>query len=90
MGKYREFAVVPGVVGFKVVMGCKELYFGDVTALKDAIDKYLDDPDATQEEFLAKDQRSGIAMPEARINQAQTRLVEPTAYRDETAKMAKC
>lgn len=39
---YRKFTITPGMCGFKVEMGCSELYFGHVSALKAAINSYLD------------------------------------------------
>jgi phosphoglucomutase len=55
--KYRDFSVVAGLVGFKVIIGCSEAYFGDVETLAKAIKNYLNDPEGTEKFFIGNDQR---------------------------------
>ena len=57
MKKYREFTVTPGMAGFKVQIGCSEVYFGDAKALDLAISAYLKDPEATEKKMTDGDMR---------------------------------
>lgn len=59
--RYREFKVTPGLRGFKVVIGCCEVYFDSVQELGQAINSYLYDPQGTEEKMLANDQRYGMS-----------------------------
>jgi hypothetical protein len=61
--KYREFTVTPGLVGFKVKIGCTEAYFGDKDSVGKAIAAYLNDPVATENEYLKSDMRNYNAPP---------------------------
>ena len=58
MKKYREFTVTPGMAGFKVKIGCSEVYFGDAKALDLAISAYLKDPEAMEKKMTAGDIRN--------------------------------
>jgi len=60
---YRGFNVVPGIHGFKVVIGCSELYFGSAEALHRALTRYLDDPQGTEKRFMEDDIRYGTLTP---------------------------
>jgi len=51
---YREFTVTPGIVGFKVKMGCTEASFGDAESLGMVIVEYL---------IINADQRFGGGAP---------------------------
>jgi hypothetical protein len=64
---YREFTVTPGMVGFRVKIGCSEAYFGDAPSCLEAIDSYLKDPQETERQYQQDDQRGGgmIAPPTA-------------------------
>ena len=58
MKKYREFTVTPGMAGFKVKIGCSEVYFGDAKSLDLAISAYLKDPEAMEKKMTAGDIRN--------------------------------
>ena len=60
---YREFTVTPGIAGFKVKIGCSEVYFGGTESLGRAILVYLNDPQGVEKEFINADQRIG-AVPQ--------------------------
>jgi hypothetical protein len=63
--KYRDILITPGMVGFKVKIGCAELYYANPkTLLKDLV-RYLREPDITTREFLSKDQRLIADAPQA-------------------------
>ncbi len=49
--RYREFTVTPGLTGFKVRIGCSELYFSNTSALIAEIHNYLNDPQKTERKF---------------------------------------
>lgn len=55
--RYKEFTVTPGMRGFKVKIGCAELYFGDTQTLLEAIRLYLQDPIKSVRHFTDKDIR---------------------------------
>jgi len=57
---YREFTVTPGIAGFKVKIGCSEVYFGGTESLGRAIVVYLNDPQGVEKEFINADQRIGM------------------------------
>ena len=57
MNKYREFKVVPGIQGFKVVIGCSEVYFGDEKDLAISLNAYLSNPEEMEKKMLSKDIR---------------------------------
>lgn len=61
--KYREFTVTPGVTGFKVKIGCSEVYFSDARVLAAAINDYLSDPQRTEQDFLRTDIRLAVTPP---------------------------
>jgi hypothetical protein len=48
---YREFIVTPGIVGFKVRIGCSEAYFGNKDDLRQAICNYLNDPQTEEKRY---------------------------------------
>jgi hypothetical protein len=50
--KYREFRVTPGLVGFKVIVGCSELYFTDAKKMGKEIMRYLNNPDKVEKEYV--------------------------------------
>ena len=56
---YREFTVTPGMVGFKIRIGCSELYFGDASSCLEAISGYMKTPQATERRYQRDDQRLG-------------------------------
>jgi hypothetical protein len=58
--KYREFTVTPGMVGFKVKIGCSEAYFGDKDGVRQAICNYLNDPEEAEKFYLGLDMRAGV------------------------------
>lgn len=72
--RYREFTVTPGVCGFKVKIGCSELYFSDIRVLSDAITEYLLNPQRTEELYLSRDKRLSSLFPQgqARISGLST------------------
>jgi hypothetical protein len=53
--KYREFTVTPGMVGFKVSIGCRDAYFGDKDSVGKAIVDYLNDPQRVEEVYIEED-----------------------------------
>jgi hypothetical protein len=55
--RYREFTVTPGLCGFKVKIGCSELYFEDVVQLGQHIANYLENPQKTERKFQEGDIR---------------------------------
>lgn len=55
--RYREFTVTPGMNGFKVKIGCSELYFSTAQELANAITAYLNDPQGTEQFYQQADQR---------------------------------
>ena len=61
--RYREFTVTPGMCGFKVRIGCCELYFDDAGALAAEITDYLDDPQQVERKFLENDARRVNEVP---------------------------
>jgi hypothetical protein len=61
--RYREFTVTPGLRGFKVKIGCSEVYFGDAMALCASISAYLHDPRGVEKEYQSKDIRMGGGVP---------------------------
>jgi hypothetical protein len=71
--RYREFIVTPGLCGFKVKIGCSEVYFATAQQLGGAITDYLLDPDTTERKFQNGDIRRGggvgIDAPEPTCNQ---------------------
>lgn len=63
--RYREFTVTPGITGFKVKIGCSEVYFSEASGLSLAITSYLSNPQAAEKEFLGRDMRFNGAIPTA-------------------------
>jgi hypothetical protein len=59
---YREFTVTPGMVGFKVKIGCSEAYFGDKDGVRQAICNYLNDPEEAEKFYLGLDMRNQAGM----------------------------
>jgi hypothetical protein len=59
--RYREFTVTPGLRGFKVKIGCSEVYFADAIFTADAITDYLTNPQGTERKFLTMDIRLNSA-----------------------------
>ena len=58
--KYREIKIVPGCVGWKVIVGCSEFYASTwnevITALKD----YFEEPGMIEAYYMLHDQRFSI------------------------------
>ena len=55
--KYRDFDVQVGMAGFRVVIGCAELYFSTAKELEKAITRYLRDPVGEEMDYNAKSHR---------------------------------
>jgi hypothetical protein len=78
MSKFRPFEVTPGVSGFKVRVGCSELYFSTPHELKKAISLYLTNPVAVEEAYLKKDIRySGPTVQMEPAGLAEITRIEP-------------
>jgi hypothetical protein len=57
--RYRSFNVTVGVIGFKINIGCAELYVNK-EQLIDLLIRYMNDPDKCEKEILEKDIRKEV------------------------------
>ena len=61
---YREFTVTPGMSGFKVKIGCSEVYFTTAEKCALAVHGYLLNPQETEKLYQSTDQRGNkLACP---------------------------
>ena len=85
--KYRKFTVEPGLNGFKVKIGCAEVYFSNKEDLLKGISDYLFDPIKTENIMLSGDMRCGSILIEGCGIEAQPERSAPalreTAIRDD-------
>lgn len=66
--------MTPGLCGFKVKIGCSELYFSGAGALAAEIQNYLADPQETKLKFQSADNRvnGGIPVPDQTEPESET------------------
>jgi hypothetical protein len=77
--RYREFTVTPGMYGFKVKIGCSELYFSTPEQLSNAIAIYLKTPDVSENFFRDHDHRlNPIPVNVGTIRDALREMDSPT------------
>ena len=76
---YREFTVTPGMVGFKVKIGCSEAYFGNATDLKNALSEYLDDPIAATKKYQNNQVLAALEQTRMEPEQLSARLYNESA-----------
>jgi hypothetical protein len=55
--QFREITITPGVSGFKVKIGCSEVYFSGWNDLLCELTKYYKNPHKTEEYYLLCDHR---------------------------------
>jgi hypothetical protein len=55
--RYRSFTVIPGLHGFKVKIGCSEVYFSTAQDVQREINNYFNDPNGTSRKFQREDIR---------------------------------
>jgi lipopolysaccharide/colanic/teichoic acid biosynthesis glycosyltransferase len=75
--RWRAFSVTPGIVGWKIVIGCTEAYFGSAEDCRMAIDQYLTRPRSTEEIYMQNDQRFNGPTYQA-VQDTQPVLVNPS------------
>jgi hypothetical protein len=64
--KYRTITIVPGLKGFKVMVGCVEIYLTTYHELLEHLKEYFQDPPCKEKEMLEKDQRQEGGMRRVR------------------------
>lgn len=55
--RYREIRIVPGIVGWKVIIGCSEFYVSSYEDVMDGLRRYFEDPSKAESYYMRKDQR---------------------------------
>jgi hypothetical protein len=77
--RYRDLKIVPGIRGFKVSVGCTELYFTNYQELLEALRGYFEEPVVQEQRYLDHDLRYGSGMI-PRVNVAADLIQERNTF----------
>ena len=51
MQQIKEIHIIPGTIGYIVHIGCRQCGFTTLRDLRDAMNEYFDDPEATERQY---------------------------------------